>query len=357
MSRSKITIREVAERAEVSIATVSRVLNGEKSVDPDLQERVEAAILALNYIPNVNARNIRSRKSAGIGVIIPDAGDDFFSKVLAGVLEEAEICDRNVITFSCHGKTGWEWKCLQQAARAGVDSLLYCPQGELNPYDIYRLFDKEMPLVILYRRDILKDVPHIYHDNVKGGYIAAKYLLLQGRRRIAFLASAWGNPFPDAEALLQASESRITGAFSATDRLRGYCRALEEFGVPLDLELIRLSDFGYDSGYHAGKKLMSSLVEFDAMIAGNDLLAAGAMQALSEQNIKIPERVSIIGFDDSIYAKIAIPNLTSVKQRPFLVGKQAIQMLLELQEGKAVENRVIDVELIVRDSTSQKESL
>lgn len=355
MSKQKITIKEVAKAAEVSIATVSRVLNGEESVAQSLRERVEAAMLALNYVPNASARNIRNGDMGIIGVIVPDVGDDFFSKILEGIIEGAETLGKSVLTFSCHGKIGREWKCLEQAAQAGISSLIYCPQGEVEARDIYKLFPKELPLVILYRRDILEKTPHIYHDNVKGGYIATKYLLLQGRRRIAFIASAWGNPFKDATALIQASEGTRAGAFSATDRLRGYLKALNEFHVPFDPELIRLSDFGYDSGYASGKRLLSSLIDFDAVIAGNDLLAAGAMQALSEQNIRIPEKVSIIGFDDSIHAKIAIPRLTSVKQRPFHIGREAIRMLADVKAGKKVQDYVVDVELVVRDSTSQKE--
>ena len=355
MNKQKITIKEVAVRAGVSIATVSRVLNGEASVDEVWRQKVEMAVQELNYIPNVNARNIRSKQTENIGVIIPNAFDNFFSKMLEGIIEEAEIQGKNVITLSCHGRVGWEWKCLQRAAKAGVNSLLYCPQGEIDAGDIYRLFDLEMPLIILYRRDILRNVPHIYHDNVKGGYIAAKYLLLQGRRRIAFIASAWGSPFADASEFIRASESSRAGAFSATDRLRGYRQALAEFNLELESELIRLSDFGYDSGYAAGKKLMAELVDFDAVIAGNDVLAAGVMRALAEQNIKIPEKVSIIGFDDSIPAQIAIPQLTSVRQQPFLIGREAMRMLADRQAGKVVQDQIIDVELIVRDSTSQKE--
>lgn len=355
MSKQKITIKEVAKQAGVSIATVSRVLNGEKSVAPSLQDRVREAVQILNYVPNANARNIRGGDPGTIGVIVPDVGDDFFSKILEGLIQGAEAHGKSILTFSCHGKTGREWKCLEQAAQVGVSSLIYCPQGEIDAGDIYKLFPGDLPLVILYRRDILERVPHIYHDNVKGGYIATKYLLLQGRRRIAFLASAWGNPFKHAGELVRASEGQRAGAFSATDRLRGYWKALNEFQVPFDMELIRLSDFGYDSGYVAGKRLLSSLIDFDAVIAGNDVLAAGVMQALSEQNIKIPEKVSIIGFDDSIHAKIAIPKLTSVKQRPFLIGREAIRMLEDVKAGKKVQDYVVDVELIVRDSTSQKE--
>ena len=355
MTKQKITIKEVAKEAGVSIATVSRVLNGEKSVASFLQEKVRTAMQSLNYVPNVNARNIRGGDPGIIGVIVPDVGDDFFSKILEGLIEGAEQQGKSVLTFSCHGKIGREWKCLEQAAQAGVSSLIYCPQGEIDAEDIYKLFPKDLPLVILYRRDILKKIPHIYHDNVKGGYIAAKYLLLQGRRRIAFLATAWGNPFKNAAELVQASEGARAGAFSATDRLQGYRKALKEFGVPFDMELVRLSDFGYENGYASGKRLLSSLIDFDAVIAGNDVLAAGVMQALSEQNIKIPEKVSIIGFDDSIHAKIAIPKLTSVKQRPFHIGREAVRMLEEAKLGKKVQDHVVDVELIVRDSTSQKE--
>lgn len=354
MRNKKITIKEVAAEAGVSIATVSRVLNGEASVALDLRDRVEKAIRFLNYIPNVNARNIRSKDLGLIGVIVPDVGDNFFSNILEGIIEGAEKLGKGVLTFSCHGKIGREWKCLEQAAQAGVSALIYCPQGEVEAKDLYQLFPQDLPLVILYRRNIIAQAPHIYHNNVKAGYIASKYLLIQGRTRIAFIASAWGNPFKHADDLIQALDGARAGAFSAIDRLKGYRQALAEFAIPFDKELVWLSDFGYENGYQSGKRLLASLVDFDAVIAGNDVLAAGVMQALSEQNIKIPEKVSIIGCDDSIHAKIAIPNLTSVKQRPLHIGRESIRMLAEVWQGKKVQDYVVDVELIVRDSTSQK---
>lgn len=355
MNNKKITIKEVAKEAKVSIATVSRVLNGKESVRKDLRDRVNLAVKKLNYVLNLNARNIRVGDLGIIGAIVPDIGDDFFSKILEGIVYAAEINNKSVLAFSFHGKTGREWQCLEKASQAGISALIYCPQGEINPLDIYKLFPKDFPLVILYRRDILENVPHIYHDNVKGGYIATKYLLLQGHKRISFIACAWGNPFKNASDLIKASKTARAGAFSAIDRLSGYIKALKEFDIPFDEELIRLSDFGYESGYRAGQKLLSALIDFDAVIAGNDVLASGVMQALSEQNIKVPSKVSVIGFDDSIHAKISTPKLTSVKQRPFHIGQEAVYMLLALKDGKKVQDYVVDVDLIVRDSTSQKE--
>ncbi len=352
--KDRITIKDVARRAGVSVSTVSRVINGEKTVAKDLREKVEKAVSELNYIPNINARNIRVHNNSIIGVIIPDVGDDFFSKIIEGMTKKADSLGLNIFVFSCHGEIGHEWNCLKKASRAGISGLIYCPQGEIDARKVYDLFPQDMPLLILYRRDILENVPHIYHDNIKGGYIATKYLLLQGRKNIAFVAAAWGNPFRDSKELIKASKSPNAGIYSAVDRLKGYVKALSEFGVELDEKLIVLSDFGYESGYKVGKTLMSSLIDFDAVIAANDVLATGMIQALSEQKIKIPDKVSIIGFDDSTHAVISRPTLSSVKQRPKHIGEKAVEMMKSLLAGKKVENYVIDVELIVRDSTSQK---
>lgn len=349
-----ISIVDVAKLAGVSISTVSRVLNGNSKVKKELVKKVLDAVNELNFIPNINARNIRSKKSNTIACVLPDISDNFYSKVLEGILCESRENGLNVLVFSYHGDTSKEIECLNAAAMAGVGGLLYCPSSYINAKQLQYSFPIKFPIVIVYRRHLIDNIPHIYHDNIQGGYQATKYLLMQGHREIAFFISFWQKPSDSIDDILALIDNPNRGAYTSIDRLVGYIKALEEAGITLDKSLLQLSQYSYESGYNSTKGFLTKLRSFDAIISCNDSVATGILQALREQNIIVPDQVSIVGYDDSILATISRPMLTTIRQEPVRMGHESVEMVIELIEGKVVEDRMIDVQLRIGNSTSVK---
>lgn len=349
-----VTITDVAKAAGVSITTVSRVINDNPKVEKGLADRVRKAIEELRYTPNIHARSIKGLRGKTIGIVTPSTYDNFFSRVLEGVLSGADDSDLKVLVFSCHGDASLEVDCLKSAASSGISGLLYCPSSQNSAQQLFDIFPTDFPVVIVYRRDMVRGVPHIYHDNIKGGYLAGKYLLRQGRRDIAFFAGFWQAPADTAEGLMAYLTDPKRGVYSAMDRLAGFIQALEESGIPFDKSLLYTTGYDFESGYTRAKEFLSTMRDFDAVICGNDSVAAGVLQALREQNISVPEQVSIIGYDDSVFATIARPQLTSVRQEPYQLGYGSVEMITEIIDGKKVDDKVVDVQLIVRNSTSMK---
>lgn len=350
----RVTIKDVAKAAGVSITTVSRVINDNPKVEKELASRVRKAIEELKYVPNIHARSIKSMHGRTIGFVTPSAFDNFFSNVLEGVLSAADVLSLNVIVFSCHGNASREIECLKSAVSSGISGLLYCPSSQAAAQKLFDFFPKNFPIIIVYRRDMVNGIPHIYHNNIKGGYLATKYLLRQGHNEIAFFAGFWQAPFDSPDELISLLEDPSRGIYSSIDRLDGHIRALEENGISFDKSLLYTTGYDFKSGYKRAKEFLSTMRDFDSVICGNDSVAAGVLQALREQNISVPEQVSIIGYDDSVLATIARPQLTSIRQEPYKLGYGSVEMLSDIMNGKKVENHVVDVQLIIRNSTSMK---
>ncbi|MDN5351604.1 MAG: LacI family transcriptional regulator [Clostridiales bacterium] len=346
------TVSDVAKAAGVSISTVSRVMNGNDKVDEVLAERVRKAAETLRYFPNPYARGIRTKDKTTIGMILPNAGDAFFSKMLEAVLDKASALNYHVMVFSGHGDTNRERECIAAAASAGLDGLLYTPSTDTCIEEVRRIFPQDFPSIIVYRRGLGNNTPQIYHDNEQGGYLATKYLLRLGRKKIAFFASFWEAPTSDASMLLKMLDSPRRGIFSSIERLAGYVSALKEEGIPVDPGRIIFSGFTFDSGYASAERFLSTLKPMDAALCGNDAVAAGVLQKLREQNMSVPGMVSLIGYDDSVFATVARPMLTSVRQDPAQIGREAVEMLDARMRGEAVEDRIIPAELIIRQSTA-----
>ena len=351
-----VTITDVAKAAGVSITTVSRVINNNPRVEKELADRVRKAIEELQYVPNIHARSIKGLRGKTIGIVIPSTYDNFFSNVLEGVLSAADAFDLKVLVFSCHGDASLENDCLKSAASSGISGLLHCPSSQVAAQKLLEIFPKDFPIAIIYRRDMVNGIPHIYHDNIKGGYLAAKYLLRQGHREIAFFAGFWQTPSDTVDGLMSFLEDPKRGVYSSLDRLAGHIQALGENGISFDRSLLYTTGYDFDSGYKRAKEFLSSMRDFDAVVCGNDSVAAGVLQALREQNISVPEQVSLIGYDDSVFATIARPQLTSVRQEPYQLGYGSVEMITEIMDGKKVNDKVVDVQLIVRNSTSVKQN-
>ncbi len=350
MNTKKVTITDVAKEAGLSIATVSRVINHARNVDPESEKLIRHAMKKLGYVPAV-----KKQKLSLMALIVPSLENHFFSAVVEGVMREANKMLCHVVVYSSNGSADQEAQCLMHAASLGISALLFCPLSDSSAAMLPDLFDPDFPLVIVYRRDYLKGASHIYYNNVEGGYIAAKYLLRGNHRHIAFFASFWQQPKESIADLIAYLDHPNRGSYSSLDRLEGYRRALAEFSLPLDRSLICMTGYDFPSGYATARDFLSRLRDFDAIICCNDAVAAGVLQALDEQHIAVPQQVSILGYDDSFLSEIARPSLSSIHQDPQKLGKRAFEQLQLIMGGKKCEDIILQPSLKIRSSSRMRE--
>ncbi len=352
--KKSVTIQDVALEAGVSIATVSRALNNPEVVDVSSQKKVHDAVRKLRYAVK---QPLRTSLVKSVALVLPSANNAFFSQMLEGVLIASYKMEYQVLVYSCHGDPSLEIECLHSASQAHIDALLFCPLTDGSANTVTELFAPDFPLIILYRRQFLKTtVPHLYYNNVQGGYLATKLLLKQGHRNIAFFIGFWQEPAETKQEILSFLDDPRRGSYSSLDRLSGYVEALSEFGLDLDPMLITTTRYDFASGYEKTKLFLSTLKDFDSVICCNDIVAAGVLQALREQHIQVPEQVSIVGYDDSTLASITRPELTSVHQDPQRLGEQSVHMLSSLFAQEKVEDKVLDTFLTIRNSTAMRQA-
>jgi len=347
----RITIAEVASEAGVSIATVSRVLNG-KSVKPAFREKVLGSMQRLNYGAHQGFPVSPDTTSRNLTMLVPNLANDYYAAIVNSAIMRAHEHGRNVQVSSCDGDQGLERAMLERLAGTPMEALLYCPVSSPEHLPETELF-KHLPMVVFTRRNVLPGRPHVYSDNVKGGYISTRYLRRLGRERIAMLLGFWKmeKQFSNPGQVLACLGTPICGAFSSFDRLEGHRKALEEDGIPLSPDMLQISGYDFSSGYESAKSLMARMIPIDAIIAPNDSVAAGVIQFLSEQRVAVPEEISVIGYDDSAVALMTTPTLTSIRQDVRRIGSAAVDLAIDLIRGMPAEDVIVDVSLSIRKST------
>lgn len=347
----KVTIKDVAELAGVSVATVSRVLNGNCTVKDEYVQRTMEAVRALNFKPSIAAKYIRGKTSKVIAMLVPEITSPFYARIANGAITRAQQLGQSILLMTSDRDPAIEIQCLQQLSDNMIDGLIYGPLEQGRPLEERREI-LTVPTVIVAHRHVLDGVPHIYVDNFDAAYRSTKYLLKLGRRRIVFLAGFWLPETIDRNALLTCTrDCPESGVWSAFDRLLGYREALEEEGIPFQQELVRIVGFDYEAGFQAMQASFSAMQDIDAVIAPNDMSAAGVLEFLKRQNIRVPEHVSVIGHGDVLIPQIAVPPLTSIDQNPFRLGAEAVDTVSQLIAGRPAHDVVIGVSLSIRGST------
>ncbi len=332
------TIRDVAERAGVSVTTVSHVINDTRFVSEELRGRVLRAIEELNYQPSGVARSLRRKRTHTIGMIIPDNTNPFFAEVARGIEDASFELGYNVILCNSDGDLEKEMDYLGLLIEKRVDGLVFVSAGS-NQATIEMLSTQEVPVVIVDRDISELAMDSVLTDNRRGGYQATHYLLTLGHRRIACITGP----------------SQLT---PSAERVTGYRNALEEAGVAVDDLLILAGDFQSQSGHEAMRSLLTLSSPPTAVFVCNDLMAIGALCAAHEAGLRVPQQLSIVGFDDIALASFTTPRLTTVAQPKYEMGLLAAEMLAERIKHKDLSprRRFLDVELIIRDSCAALQS-
>jgi LacI family transcriptional regulator len=323
------TIREVSSLARVSISTVSRVLNGTAPVAEETRGRVLAAVDKLEYRPNAFARSLVTNRSGCLGVIVGEINSPFFGELLKGIEDKAESVGMHLMVSSGHAQEASETTALQFLQQRRPDAIIVYVEA-LGDETLQRLTYKDMPIVVLGR--YIKDTPCVYLGNEQGGLMATESLIQQGHKRVAHLSGPMH--LPDSVA-----------------RLKGYQKALESHTLPYDPSLVVEGNFSEGGGYEKTKELLSRAKEFTALFVANDQMVAGALRALREASLGVPEDVSVIGYDDIPLARFLYPPLTTIRQPLADMGRAAAEIALALINGQETEVvQKFEPQLIVRES-------
>jgi DNA-binding LacI/PurR family transcriptional regulator len=305
------TLHDVARVAEVSIKTVSNVINDYPHIRPATRQRVLDAIAQLGYTPNLSARSLRSGRTGVIGLALPELSLSYFAELADAVIKAADRRGVTVLIEQTGGDRAREIELLSSARRQLTDGLLFSPLGMTS--EDGHLLGVGYPLVLLGERIFGGPTDHITMENVKGARAATAHLLARGRKRIAVLGARVGADMG-----------------SAALRLQGYREALEEAGVPFDAALlVDASTWHRSSGANAMREFLATGEEFDAVFAFNDTLALGAMRVLQEAGLQIPADIAVIGFDDLDEAQYSLPTLTTVDPGRDEIADTAVRVLLE----------------------------
>lgn len=327
-----ITISEVAARARVSTATVSRVLARTGKVSDELREKVHRAARELDYRPNRVARNLRVRATRTIGVVIPDIVNPFFTAVVRGIEDALHPEDYTLLLGNSDGRAERERLYLDTLRAEGVAGILFVPSnGRPDAYG--SLGRAGIPVVAIDRSPVGLDVDLVTVTNEQGAHDAVAHLCRLGRRRIAIVGGPWHLNV-------------------ARERERGYVRALREAGMPAAADLVRHADFREQGGYDAMRSLLDLADRPDAVFVANNLMAMGALHAIGDAGLRIPRDLAIVCFDDVPWGAWLLPPLTVVDQPAHELGAAAARMLLgRLREpGGPVRKVVLPTRLVVRAS-------
>jgi len=332
----KNNIKEIAKIANVSISTVSRVFNNKKGVSPKTHRRVLKVIEKKGYSPSAIASSLKTRLSKSIGIAVPDTMGDFYGEIINGIEIIATKNEYSLVISLNHHIVREELSAVNFFKAKKVDGAILVTTSGDDDY-IRSLIDEGYNIVLLDRGPHGLKVDTVKIDNFRGGYIATEYLLNLGHSAILFIQ---GVPYID----------------SSKERFNGYKRALKDKKIKFNPDFILSGDFLVDSGYLSMKKyLEENGLNFTAIFAANDQMAIGAIKALNDKSIVVPDEVSIVGFDDSYLSPYVIPPLTTIKQRREEMGKMAAELLLDKISSHYKRERtprqiIIPVELIERES-------
>jgi LacI family transcriptional regulator len=313
--KKSTTLKNIANQVGVSIPTVSRVLNG-KSKHYRISEETQGLILKvakeLNYSPNQLARGLRLKRTNTLGYITPDISNPFFSNIAKVVEKYARKQGYSIILCDSEENTDIEADSIQLLADRKIDGLIISPVGQSVDH-LKEIYNRNIPIVLIDRFFPDFDFPYVASDNYKGALEATSYLIECGHIRIAYIQGL-KNTSPNNE------------------RVKGFKDAHRNFGIEFDDSLIVGNSFGEENGYIEMKLLVKRNNKPSAVFAGSNLISLGALKALAEENLKVPDDISMISFDDQPYSRFLATPMTTVSQQGSQIGQLATKILIDLIE-------------------------
>lgn len=329
------TIRDIAKKAKVSVSTVSRVLNNKPDVKAETKEKIDKAIKELGFSPSNFARGLVLKKSNIIGFIVPDIANPSFPELARGIVTQARSLGYSVMFFDTNHDNHVEKEAISLMRSKQVDGIILS-FDEANRDELEKLKKEQFPSVQIYRKSSQPTISTIALDNIAAGKTATNYLLKKGHRRIGLITT--GN------------ETQ-----SGYERQKGYCKSLEEAGIPFEKELVRTGKNNADAGKVCMEALLSLQDPPTAVFACHDLMAVGSYEAIYERGLSIPEDISIIGHDNIDISRYIRPKLTTIDTHKSGLGRASVDLLMEEIEADEPLNKeiVLQAELIERESVRE----
>jgi LacI family transcriptional regulator len=324
-----VTIEMVAKAAGVSLSTVSRILNGTAGVRDAKRQAVDAAIADLGFVPNPIARGLAGGRTMSIGVVTQSIDSPFYGAALRGIEEELDPAGYSPMFVSGHWNAATEARCISMLRSRRVDGIIVLT-GRLSDASL-KACARRLPVVATGRTLTAPGLYTLNFNNFEGGRLATQHLTDLGHKRIAFISGEDEHP-------------------DATERLRGYRAALQEAGLKFDPALVVPGAYHEVSGMLAVENLLASRKQFTAIFAANDQMAVGAALALHKRSLRVPDDVSLVGFDDMPTSQFSLPPLTTVHQPNYELGRLAAEAMLQLLAGTEPTVQMPEPRLVRRDS-------
>ncbi|MGF1752607.1 DNA-binding transcriptional regulator CytR [Vibrio makurazakiensis] len=328
------TMKDVAQLAGVSTATVSRALMNPEKVSSSTRKRVEDAVLEAGYSPNSLARNLRRNESKTIVTIVPDICDPYFTEIIRGI-EDAAVEHGYLVLLGDSGQ--------QKKRESSFVNLVFTKQadgmlllGTDHPFDVSKAEQKNLPPMVMaceFAPEL--ELPTVHIDNLTSAFEAVNYLTQLGHKRIGQISG------PKTAALCQF-------------RQQGYQQALRRAGITMNPTFSTIGDFSFEAGAKAIRQLLALPEPPTAIFCHNDTMAIGAIQEAKKLGLRVPQDLSVVGFDDIQFAQYCDPPLTTISQPRYEIGRQAMLMMLDVLKGHEVQagSRLLETELIIRGSTA-----
>ncbi len=333
-----VTINDVAKKAQVSISTVSRVLNGTAFVNSEVKKRVEDAMRELAYQPSPAARSLRVNRSRIIGLLISDIQNPFFMSLIQGVEDEAHRNGYSLLLCNSNEDSKKEKQYLNVLCAERVAGTIIIPTRERLDGEIASFHAHDIPLVAVDRRIKNNSVDAVLVDNILGAREAVAHLINNGYRRIGV----------------------ITGPKTVTtgqERLEGYRQALQEAGMAYDPALTRSGTFRRENGRHFAQELLAITPAIDALFVGNNMMAMGALDAIHERNLRVPQDIAFVGYDELPWVAPGFGSITTVAQPVYELGSTAaLRLFQRLQKSTPYSRQevILTPTLTIRDSSRAK---
>lgn len=327
------TIKDVALHANVSVTTVSHVVNNTRFVSEVSSQRVNAAIVALKYVPSALARSLKNNRTHTIGMMIPNCSNPFFAELIRGIEDTCFASNFNVILCNSDDDAAKQRKYIRVLMEKQVDGLIVFSSGGDNELSEL-LQETGMPQILLDREvdQVKADLVEVDHE--AGAWIATQHLIDLGHRRIGCITGP-------------------TDLAPARQRLAGFRRALSESGIPAKLKWEVEGGFTSENGYVAMQRLLVLKERPSAIFASNDLMAIGALCATAGHGLRVPQDISVVGFDDIALAAYSSPPLTTVVQPKHQLGALAASLLMDriVNPGRPLRREILQAKLCLRQST------
>jgi LacI family transcriptional regulator len=345
MKGNHVTLKDIAKKLGITAATVSRALKDYPDISPLTKKAVLEMVKEMKYRPNPIALNLRKNQSNTIGVIIPNIIHNFFSSVISGIMEKADEEGYSVVI--CQSNENYQREVREAGVlfSSRVDGLLISLSNETKEYEHLKEFlDYQVPVVLMDKICDELEVSKVVVDDFEGAFHAVEHLIKQGCKRIAHIKG------PNAPSNVKA-------------RYEGYLKALKKHKIPFDPNLVfECQQMSYEDGYEQTSNMLTLPTLPDGIFAGSEMAAVGALVALKENKIKIPEEIAIIGFNDFKMASVIEPSLTTVYQPGEEMGRVAVEILLNeiklSQKDKPITHRTetLKTHLIERDSSNRRKN-